>query len=349
MMRQEQAGERFGRTAGTRLDPCLPMADTASFYVELAPRDRRRNPVDHLFMLHDCGRLIGAEAKLFSSPFLEICLVGRRQAGGAGETAAPLAWTAVCRKPRFGQRPRSRPFHGWMLGFRCRPLDIAWEGAALLGLARSFVAEVEGGATPDAIAHALDDWAGAVCAALAVRTDTGRGRPADEPAADPVDRCLAALAPGRAASVMALAASTGLAPRTLQRRFLSRAGLPPKRLMTLQRFTRAMAAIASGGNLAQVALEAGYCDQAHLSADLKRHAGLSPSRFRALAERQVMPAPVRFFQDEDLQQRARLVMRHCAEEIAGDELRSQGPRFRRPRPRELRAPDGHDEPRNRDR
>lgn len=323
------------------------MSDTAAFYVELAPRDRHRPPVDHLFILRDCGRLIGAEASLFSSPFLEVCLVGR-QAVGAGETEVPLAWTAACRKPSFGQRPRSRGFHGWMLGFRCRPLDVAWDEAELLGLSRSFMAQVEGGATLDSIAHALDGWAEAACATLAGAAEAGQERRRPAAAADPIDRCLAASAPGRAMSVVALAAGTGIGSRTLQRRFRSHTGLPPKRFMSLERFRRAVAAIAAGGGLAQVALETGYCDQAHLTADLKRHAGLSPGRLRALARRQVVSPPVRFFQDEDLQQRARLVMHHRAEESAGHAFHSQGSPFRRPGPGELRPPGGHGDPRDRD-
>lgn len=304
------------------------MPANTSFYVEMTPRERRRDLIDHLFLLRDCGRLVGADAHLFSSPFLEICLVGRLREGGAGDGEAAAAWTASCRQPNFGRRPRQRAFHGWMFGLRCQPRGGALDHAALVRLSGPLIKQIEDGAPIDALARGLDDWAEAICAGLAATMEPGPTRHDGDHAGDALDRCLAASKTGAATSVVSLAASARVTPRTLQRRFRDRTGLAPKRFMALQRFRRAMRAVASdSGDLVQIALDAGYCDQAHLSADLKRHAGLSPSRFRALAKRQVMPQPVRFFQDPELQERARLVMCPDAEEMAGRDLHSEGSSF----------------------
>jgi AraC-like DNA-binding protein len=94
-------------------------------------------------------------------------------------------------------------------------------------------------------------------------------------------------------------------------------------------------------NLAHIASEAGYSDQAHLTTDLGRHAGLSPGRFRALARRQIVRDAVRFFKDADLQNRVRLLV--CDSGLADDEatdgeIRSEGCKVRGSCPDEFRAP-----------
>lgn len=275
----------------------MPSFDRRSFYAELAPRDRHARLVDHLFILRDCGQLIGTGTNLFSSPFVEIALVGRLGDADGGRERTPRAWTLACRTPSFGRQPRRRGFHGWMLGFRVPPFTLAIDQEELAPMSRPFVANIDDTVAVDALAYRLDDWIDAVWASLAAAS---RANPAS---------C------GSPTSVAALAADAGVAPRTLQRRFRARTGLAPKRLFALQRFDRALKAIASGGdNLADIAVDAGYCDQAHLTADLTRHAGLPPGRFRALARQQCAPDPVRFFKDTKLRERARLVIGNCAEE-----------------------------------
>ena len=106
------------------------------------------------------------------------------------------------------------------------------------------------------------------------------------------------LGPDRGLSVASLAATAGVVPRTLQRHFRKRTGLAPKRYVAVQRFSGALKQVAlGGGSLADIASEAGYCDQAHLTTELGRHAGLPPGRFRALARRQIVRDAVRFFKD----------------------------------------------------
>jgi AraC-like DNA-binding protein len=70
-----------------------------------------------------------------------------------------------------------------------------------------------------------------------------------------------------------------LSERQLERRFLQRVGMSPKRYFALRRFERACALGWSGMSLSEVALDAGYSDQAHFSREFRRFVDLSPGRF----------------------------------------------------------------------
>jgi AraC-like DNA-binding protein len=290
-------------------------------YAELQPIDRHRLLIDHLYILRDRGRLTGVGRNLFASPFSELALVGRRPHDGRDGDAA-VAWKALHLPPRFGRQPRQRSFHGWMLGVRCRPLDPDTADAALAGLSGFLTATVEDKSESpfDPIIAALDAW----IEQLGPRLDLGT-----------------TLQP-RGTSVAALAAAAGVVPRTLQRHFRNRTGLAPKRYAAVQRFSGALRQLALGhGSLAQLASEAGYSDQAHLTTDLGRHAGLSPGRFRAQARRQIAPDAVRFFKDAALRNRVRLLVCDsgaACDEASDGEIRSEGCKLRGPGPDQLRAP-----------
>jgi AraC-like DNA-binding protein len=90
------------------------------------------------------------------------------------------------------------------------------------------------------------------------------------------DPAVAAVAAGARAgwSVAAIADSCGLSPRHLQR--LSRAafGYGPKTLHRVLRLQRAVALARGGRPFAEVAVVAGYADQAHLSREVKAMAGV---------------------------------------------------------------------------
>jgi AraC-like DNA-binding protein len=110
-------------------------------------------------------------------------------------------------------------------------------------------------------------------------------------------------------SIAARAAAAGISPRTLQRHVRARTGLAPKRYASLQRFSEALRHLAlDNAGFAQIAAEVGYSDQAHMTVDLARHAGVSPGRFRALARRQIRNDAVRFVKDADLRKRVRLLV-----------------------------------------
>ena len=132
----------------------------------------------------------------------------------------------------------------------------------------------------------------------------------------------------RGTSVASQAAVAGVVPRTLQRQFRSRTGLAPKRYAAVQRFTSALQQVAlERGSLAHIASEAGYSDQAHLTTDLGRHAGLSPGRFRTLARQQIRLDAVRFFKDGSIQNRVRLLVCDpgaAADEVTDGEIHSEG-------------------------
>ena len=71
-------------------------------------------------------------------------------------------------------------------------------------------------------------------------------------------------------------------PSRLSGAFRSHFGLSPKRLARIVRFRRTLELMtANGRTLADVAILAGYYDQAHMSAEFKLHAGMTPSAFLA--------------------------------------------------------------------
>ena len=87
---------------------------------------------------------------------------------------------------------------------------------------------------------------------------------------------------GRRADVGSMAASLFISERQLRRRFEAATGLTPTALRRMLRFQRFLAlawAREPGAQLAQLALEAGYADQAHLSRDAAALEGRSPRRF----------------------------------------------------------------------
>ena len=83
-----------------------------------------------------------------------------------------------------------------------------------------------------------------------------------------------------APSIAAIASHLGLSERQLERRFLQAVGVSPKRFASLLRFERALPLINSQSPLAQVATEAGYADQPHLSREVSRFTGMSPGLLR---------------------------------------------------------------------
>jgi AraC-like DNA-binding protein len=91
------------------------------------------------------------------------------------------------------------------------------------------------------------------------------------------------------ARVSSAAFELGLSARQLQRRVADAVGYGPKTLARVLRFRRlqALAATpprqdpgaASAPALVDLALDAGYADQAHMTAEVTRLTGLSPVRF----------------------------------------------------------------------
>lgn len=73
----------------------------------------------------------------------------------------------------------------------------------------------------------------------------------------------------------------GLRPYDLTRRFKRAFGLSPNAYRRQARLQRAIQMLAeSAGSLSQIAQAAGFCDQSHLSNELKRETGLAPAALR---------------------------------------------------------------------
>jgi AraC-like DNA-binding protein len=83
--------------------------------------------------------------------------------------------------------------------------------------------------------------------------------------------------------IAALATDLGVSERQLRRRVTEAVGYGPKRLARVLRLLRAVDEARSGGELARVALDAGYADQAHFAHECRELAGVSPSRLIAAA------------------------------------------------------------------
>jgi AraC-like DNA-binding protein len=83
----------------------------------------------------------------------------------------------------------------------------------------------------------------------------------------------------RAAATGTPRTAIGIGDRQLRRRFLEAVGYGPKTLERILRFQRFL--MLEGDDLARLALEAGYADQAHLTRECTRLAGLPPAALLA--------------------------------------------------------------------
>lgn len=273
----------------------LKMPTQFPVYAELLPLERHTSFVDHLFILRDCGRLAGMDQNLFASPFSEIALLGRSPTGEGAMPEGTLRWKAIHLPPRFGRRSRRVGLHGWLIGVRCEPLKPTPTVDTLMALASIFNTSFESDGLLDPVVTALDRWIDRLPSHLA-----SAGREADEvlPLMGNLDM-----------SIRDVAATMDVAPRTLQRRVRNRTGLAPKRFATVRRFSATLADIAQGNDsLAEIAAKSGYSDQAHLTANVVQHAGVSPGQFRAQARLRMAGPSVRFFQDDDVRKRLRLLV-----------------------------------------
>jgi len=109
-----------------------------------------------------------------------------------------------------------------------------------------------------------------------------QSRPFDE--IDHIARLLAKT--GGKVSISRLADRAGISARQLQRRFLRDVGVTPKFYGRLTRFEAALAAQSRQPDQtwAQIAAEAGYADEAHLSREARALCGMTPQTFAARME-----------------------------------------------------------------
>jgi AraC-like DNA-binding protein len=116
-------------------------------------------------------------------------------------------------------------------------------------------------------------WQPDPAAALAVWLQARAAR-AERP--DPLVTAAVASLPG-CDRVTALARELAVSERALRRRVTSAVGYGPKRLGRILRLRRALVAARGGDELARVAFDAGYADQAHFSGECRELAGVPPS------------------------------------------------------------------------
>jgi AraC-like DNA-binding protein len=105
-----------------------------------------------------------------------------------------------------------------------------------------------------------------LAAAVAGRLRAAGPEPRDEAAMRHVAAALGSTA--EPSPVRALAESAGLSERQLHRRSLAAFGYGPKMLHRVLRFQRALERARAGDDLARVAHDCGYTDQAHLARDV---------------------------------------------------------------------------------
>ena len=90
-------------------------------------------------------------------------------------------------------------------------------------------------------------------------------------------------ASGGTTPIAALRERTGLSKTRLVEAFRDQVGLAPKRYGRILRFRRALGQLQSAGpvRLTDVALDAQYCDQAHMNAEFRALGGITPRAFLA--------------------------------------------------------------------
>jgi len=255
-----------------------------SFYAEFAPREDHASFVDSIYVLRDRGRLTASRMS-FASPLKELAFIFRED--------SPTG-KAVLKEPSLDHRRRARAFFGWIVGVKFRP---NWQGApsvhdlAILACRDALERLFQKRPSPIDILDVLDR-------ALMPLSRQVRGGPIT--VSDSLD------APyGR---VTDLANHVGKSVRTLQRRVRTSTGCPPKRYLAVQRFRRSVYEIAAGGEgLSIIASDLGFSDQAHLTREFRRHAGVTPGAFRQAWCRPNAQA-VRFLQDAERSTRLMLAV-----------------------------------------
>ena len=236
----------------------------------VAPSARTASAIEALFT-HQCD----ADSPLISIPRPEISLVMRFgptarngldvHVMGTRERAhrklIPSGVRTVIARLRLGAHEAVLGAPASELAGRIVALEELWGATATRRLSERAAAAT----TPTDAAAALDT-------AIAERVAT---------AGAPSDRARLALDAAHlltSASVAEVAADLGVSERNLRRIFRQTLGVSPKTYAKLARFHRALRAARDGDrwSWARIAQDAGYYDQAHMSADFRSIAGATP-------------------------------------------------------------------------
>lgn len=259
-----------------------------SFYAEFAPLADHSNFVDSIYVLKDQGRLT-ANRLAFASPLKELTFSFRESIPCSGYSGR-----VVLNEPNFGHRKKGRAFFGWIIGIKFKP---NWSGPLR---------------TEDPMIIACQN-----SLARIIRTT-----PSEPDILAPLDQVLLALSQRPQQESMIggeylekshdrvsnLASRMGGSVRTLHRRMRTSTGFPPKRFLAMYRFRRSVYEIATRSTgLSVIAFNLGFSDQAHLTREFQRHAGVTPGAFKQ-AWRGRHARAVRFLQDTGSSTRLRMAV-----------------------------------------
>lgn len=236
-----------------------------------APDPRLAPFVEHLWTVAwDLGGGPPVTRETLPHPSVHLVLEAGRS-GLAGPTTARFSRTLEGRGRVLGVKflPGGfRPFWGGPvseLADRVLPLDEAFGEAGL--------------ALEAAVLACGGDEDGAVAAAEAFLLAR---LPEPDPEGLRAQRIIAAIQADRTLTrAEQVAEAEGLSLRALQRLFREQVGVPPKWVLRRYRLHEAMARLESGEalDLARLALELGYADQAHFTRDFKTVLGRAPGAY----------------------------------------------------------------------
>jgi AraC-like DNA-binding protein len=237
-------------------------------YVEIAPPPELRPFVERLWVHRIAGPPPEEGRRLFPDgriTLVWVAGVGVRIAGPQTTYAAPLDLPEIL---AFGAT-----FHPGAAGslLRTPAHELVDAHVPLDAVLPDLAARLD-----DRLGHARD----AAEAATAFGQELARDlRAADDP--DPAVRDAVGVLDRRTATVAEAAQRAFVSERQLERRFAELVGYGPKMLQRVLRFQRFLTHAARPQlGLAGAAALSGYADQAHLSRETRRLAGLPPSRLR---------------------------------------------------------------------
>ncbi len=196
-----------------------------------------------------------------------------------GQAGAPGGWSYRVLYPQVEVVAGVAAELGWRRGAPAFPETVVYD-ARSAGLLRAAHVAAEHG---DALASSsLLNAALARLLAAHARPAAGQGRPgssraplAVRQARELITECLA-----DPPSLGDLAVATGLSPFALLRAFRSETGLPPHAYLNQQRVRLARSLLDTGVMPAEVAAQAGFADQAHLTRHFKRVVGVPPGAYQ---------------------------------------------------------------------
>ncbi|WP_436533615.1 DUF6597 domain-containing transcriptional factor [Actinoplanes sp. HUAS TT8] len=225
-------------------------------YVEWAPPDSLRDAVACLWRSTVPERPGRAPMPILPDGCVDLIWQSGRGAFLAGPDTGPV--------------PNAGPGGRHVVGVRLRP----GAGGTVLGLPLSPLQNLRPDLSELGLRATLP---GDLPPAVALRElVTLTGRLAEERPADPVMVEAARLLRDPNLRVHELGAKLGLGERQLRRRFGAAVGYGPKTLHRVFRFRRFLR-LAGEASLGELAVRAGYTDQAHLTRETAEFAGMSPA------------------------------------------------------------------------